>query len=400
MRLFKLISLMIWGVAAVVCCAPNRSATPLAELKESDFRAIVDGDTVALYRLTNGGEMEVAVTNFGARIVSIMVRDRDGEFQDVALGFDNIKDYVDKKMAIGATVGRFAGRIANGELTVDGVDYRLGMNDDIRLSTVHGGAMAWMNRVYKVEQVEPNSILLSFESASGESGFPGNIHFEVRYTLTADNSIDIDYYATSDAPTVLNVTNHTFFNLSGDYTVTNEEHEMVVEAERFVEINCDRCLPTGRVIEVADTPMDFRQKRVIGDYINDYSYAQLKANDGYDHKWVFDRKAEYSAKEQFVKGREQLWLHSPKSGITMRTYTSQPTVLISSAGYLNGANIGKGGLPLIRRGGICIETQSLGTAGGHGVSDYDYRGDPTNGGTLLTPDNAYRAFCRYSFSVE
>ncbi len=375
MRDLKLILAMIWGIAIAICCTPNSISTDgvtLSGLDPARFDTVLRNQPVALYVLRNESGMEVCITNFGARIVSIMARDRAGEMRDVTLGFDNIGEYIKRRMAIGATVGRYAGRVAAGVLEIDGVEYQLDQNSGG--NTLHGGSTGWMNEPFRVERVEQDMIEMSYVGEDGESGFPGEVHLVMSYRLTKDNAVEIDYQATSSKPTVVNLTNHTFFNLSGDPQYTMTDHTLRIEADSFAVVDHKTGVPLGEICAVESTPMDLRDGVVIQDVLQRRDFEQIRQQDGLDTRWIFNFDRDDK--------REQIYLYSPRSGIIMRTYTTQPSVHISTAGFLNGTIIGRGGLPLQQYGGICIETQ-------HPFSP-----------PVLHPGEEYIYNCRYEFSVK
>lgn len=373
MRRFAEIALIFWGVAALVCCAPNLNKgsgyTTLSGLESVKFDTIINGRVVGLYPLRNEQGMEVCVTNFGGRIVTILTKDRDDEYREVTLGFDNIGEYVKRRMAIGATVGRYAGRIAGGRLNIDGRTYQTDLNSDGL--TLHGGSRGWMNEPFEVISYSDNSIEMRYRAEDGENGFPGSVTLLMSYTLTQENAIEISYYATTDMPTMINLTNHTFFNLSGDGDI--KDHEIRVEADQYTPII--NSVPSSELMPVTGTPMDMRQRTSISKIFEEYeTYEQLRIQSGLDHRWVFnfDRVAD----------REQLYLYSPRSGITMKCYTTQPSVHISTAGFLDGSIVGRGGKPLVKHGGICIETQHATTP------------------PVTRVGRPYVYTCRYEFGVE
>ncbi|MFI3268825.1 MAG: aldose epimerase family protein [Rikenellaceae bacterium] len=375
MRYFAIIVAMIWGVATSVCCAPNcvsSDGTTLSGLDRAKFDTLLQGRPVALYVLRNERGMEVCITNFGARIVSIMAEDREGEMRDVVLGFDNIGDYIERRMAIGATVGRYAGRIAGGRLEIDGEVYQLTQND--KGNTLHGGEKQWMNEPFVVERVGDDFVEMSYVGEDGESGFPGEVKLRMSYRLKSDNALEISYLATTDKPTVVNLTNHAFFNLSGEYGSDMRDHILRVEADHFAVIDRVTGVPSGELRSVEGTPMDLRGDVVVDSVVGRKDFEQIEMQNGLDTRWVFnfDRDDE----------RPQISLYCPRSGIIMTTYTTQPSVHISTAAYLNGTIVGRGGATLAKYGGICLETQ-------HPIAP-----------PILRPDGEYRYGCCYKFGVR
>ncbi|MFI3289118.1 MAG: aldose epimerase family protein [Rikenellaceae bacterium] len=375
MRSFKTLLAMVWGVAALVCCTPNHSSElTLSGIDPARFDTTIMGESVALYTLKNRSGMEVCITNFGARIVSVMVEDRDGEFRDVVLGFDNIGEYVERRMAIGATVGRYAGRIPDGHITIDGKEYQIDVNEPKSNSSLHGGSLGWMNEVYRVESVEPQRITMSYRALDGENGFPADVALLMSYTLTDESAIEISYEATSSAPTVVNMTHHSFFNLSGDSSHPITDHMLRVDSDYTALIDTVVYRPTGELRSVEGTPMDLREEVVISDRIDRYDDNQIRTNEGLDHIWFFNHDRDES--------RAQAYLHSPESGISLRLYTTQPAVHIYTSNFLDPQIKGRNSRSFVRRGAICFETQ-------HALNVPE-----------LHPGKRYEYNCRYEFGVE
>ncbi len=375
MRFLTTLLAFIWGVAAVVSCAPNRSTErTLSGINPEDFKALVMGQQVALYTLRNEAGMELCVTNFGARIVSAMVRDRDGVYRDVVLGFDNVGEYIKRRMAAGATVGRYAGRIPDGKLMVDGKEYQIDINEEKSHSTLHGGSNGWMNDVYSVESVDEQCIVMSYCAQAGENGFPGQVTLTMSYTLTDDNAIEIEYDATSSAPTKVNLTYHSFFNLDGDSTHPVTDNVLWVDADYTAAIDTAIYRPTGELRSVEGTPMDLRQEVVIGDIIDRYDDDQLRTNDGLDHLWILNHDRDDEA--------PQAYLRSNATGITLKVYTTQPAVHVYSSNFFDSTIKGRNSRPFVRRGALCFETQ-------HALDVPE-----------LHPGGRYKYNCRYEFSVE
>lgn len=374
MRGFLLIVSMIWGVVALSCCTP--SALTQSGLDAARFETHFDGEAVSLYTLNGGDGMEVCVTNLGARVVSIMAKDRVGEWREVTLGFDNIDDYIERRMAIGGTVGRVAGRIKDGRIVVDGKSFQLSTNEDG--NTLHGGAVQWHNRPFKVIESSDDALTMRYISPDGESGFPGEVTLDVTYSVDGKGGLLIEYDATTTAATQFNLTNHTFFNLSGDPKVNNEENIIFIESDSVCYVDPIAIVNNGTFRSVTDTPMDLRRRVRLGD-VMDQDFEQTKIKGGFDHGWLLRCNGDGSL------GR--IVLYSPTSGITMETTTSQEIVHISAASFLNGGVIGRGGNPLIYRGGVCVETQHLSA---------DMEGNIAES-AMLRPERSYKGWCRYRF---
>lgn len=293
------------------------------------FDDVVAGKPVKLYTLTNANGMEACITNYGARLVSLLVPDRSGKLQDVVLGFNNITDYHQQKQNFGSTVGRYAGRLTLGGRMIS-----------------HGGYPGFADLVWKVTEQHPNSLQLQLLSPDGDNGFKGNLTATVTYSLTDENELSITYSATSDQPTDVNLTNHSFFNLSGDARSTVLNETLLVNGKQIAEYTPDKNL-TGRFVNVKGTPFDFTVAKPIGRDI-DADHPQLKVTNGYDHSFRLSTKGDIR--------KEAAKISDPVSGIVMRVFTTQPALLIYTGNGLNGTQVGKNGIAYQRRTGICFET--------------------------------------------
>lgn len=379
--------------AAIICmamlaaCAGKQPAQKPV-LAQSDFQMEFVGKKTDLYTLTNKNGMEVYVTNFGARIVAIMVPDKDGKMQDAVIGFSNIKDYTTQASDFGSSVGRYANRINQGQITLDGVTYQLPQNNFGHC--LHGGCtlepepMGWQNLPYEVESVTENSIVLVMNSADGEAGFPGNVVAKTTYTLTDDNSIDIKWTATTDKKTVINQTNHSYFNLNGDHSIPVTNHVLTLNADYYTP--CDSTyMTTGEILPVAGTPMDFTKGKEIGKEIDNYAFEQLKNGNGYDHNWVLNTKGDET--------KCAAKLYSPITGIYVKVYTNEPGIQFYSGNFLDGTGTGKQGQKMEQRTGCCLETQKF--------PDSPNKADlPGWYSAVLEPGQTYYSHCVYQFGVE
>ncbi|MBO6171863.1 MAG: galactose mutarotase [Bacteroidales bacterium] len=372
----------ICAAAAMIVGCGQKSATTLTKsgLNPEDFNAERDGATTALYTLTNKAGMEVCITNFGGRIVSIMVPDRNGEFKDVVHGFSTVQDYFPEnhKTDFGATIGRYANRINQGKITVDGVEYQLPQNNYGHC--LHGGPNGWQYKVAEVVESDGSHVKLKFDSPDGEANFPGHVTAFVTFTLTEDNAIDINYEATTDKTTVINMTNHSYFNLSGDGNNSIEGNELYINASNFTPVD-DTFMTTGEIVPVEGTPMDFRTAKKIGQDIN-ADYDQLHNGKGYDHNWVLDTKG-----DQTALAAE---LYCPESGIVLKEYTNEPGVQVYVGNFLDGTNTGKRGVTYNFRTAVCLETQHY----------PDTPNKPEWPTALLKPGETYHSFCRFAFSTK
>lgn len=304
-----------------------------------------DGGKTDLFRLRNPNGMEVCITNYGARVVSLLAPDREGRLEDVVCGFDKIADYVRQSQNYGATVGRYLGRILNAHLLIDGETYRLQANHPDG-HTAHGGSPNFGARLWTVRKYSDSSLTLSYLSPDGENGFPGNLAVSVTYTLTSDNELDIQYEATTDKPTVINLSHHSFFNISGRLDGSIEDQVLQVNASYFTPYDRKKCV-TGEKWPVHDTPFDFRLPRSIGERINE-PYAQLKITNGYDHAFVLDT--------QGSDARLAASVCDTSSGRIMEVYTTEPGLHIYTGNGLKGTMKGKRGIAYPFRGAVCFET--------------------------------------------
>ncbi|NCB25074.1 MAG: galactose mutarotase [Bacteroidia bacterium] len=382
MKLNQLIWLL--AIVAVVGCTQKQKEAPveqetLSGLKKSDFQSVVNGDSTNLYVLTNANGVEVTLTNYGGRIVSVMVPDRDGNMKDVVLGFDNINDYVNVDNNFGATIGRYGNRIAKGKITVEGVEYQLPLNNFGH--TLHGGPEGFDKKVFKAEQINNQAVAFSYLSKDGEANFPGNLDVKVTMTLTDDNAIDLQYEATTDKETVVNLTNHSYFNLSGDANNTILNDSLTICADAFTPVDTT-FMTTGEIAPVEGTPMDFRTPTVVGARINDYDYAQLKNGDGYDHNWVLNAKGDVKQLAASV--------YAPATGIVLDVYTDEPGVQVYTGNFLDGTVTGKNGAVYAKRNAICLETQKY--------PDSPNKADWPS--PYLKPGEKYTSRCIYKFSVK
>ncbi len=325
------------------------ATTPKAEphMKKTTFGKMPDGQVIDLYTLTNRNGMEVTITNYGGRVVSLLAPDRAGKVADIVLGFDDLGGYLRDNPYFGALVGRYANRIANGKFKLDGVEYHVPRNDGP--NALHGGIRGFDKRVWTAHDTskENPSLELSYLSKDGEEGYPGNLSVKVVYTLTDGNELEIDYTATADKDTVLNLTNHSYFNLAGQGNGDILKHQLMINADRFTPIN-SALIPTGELRPVDGTPFDFSKPTAIGARISNAD-EQLKFGKGYDHNFVLKRQGEGLV----VAAR----VTDPESGRVMEVLTTQPGVQLYTGNFLDGTIHGKGGRVYGYRSALCLETQ-------------------------------------------
>ena len=374
------------GVIAAILssCAPKQQSTEvltLSGLNPAKFETMIDSvKPVKLYTLKNAAGMEVCVTNFGGRIVSIMVPDKNGEMKDVVLGFDNMDDYQNVPSDFGASIGRYANRINQGKIVVEGEEIQLPKNNFGHC--LHGGPKGWQYQVYEANQIDDTKIALTMKSPDGDNNFPGNVTAVVTYTLTEDNAIDINYEATTDKTTVINMTNHSYFNLSGDPTTPITDHILYVNADNYTPVD-STYMTTGEIVPVKDTPFDFTTPKVIGQDIEKFEYEQMKFGNGYDHNWVLNSKGDVN-----VLAAKLL---SPTTGIYVEVYTNEPGIQVYSGNFLDGTAKGKKGITYAKRTGFCLETQK-------------YPDSPNKqwaeSNAYVAPGETYKSFCKFKFGVE
>jgi aldose 1-epimerase len=338
-----------------------------------------DGHEVFAYTLKNHNGMEVTITNFGGDVLSIKVPDRDGKFADVVLGFDSLADYEKQGPYFGALIGRYGNRLAKGQFKLDGKTYQVPTNDGP--NSLHGGKVGFDKRVWDAKESSDAAgqhLHLHYLSKDGEEGFPGNLTTDVTYTLTDKNELRISYSATTDKDTVLNLTNHTYFNLKGQGEGDILQHQVMINADKFTPVDAT-LIPTGELKNVAGTPFDFRQSHAIGEHIND-SDEQLKLGRGYDHNWVLNGGGKMGSAAKVVES---------STGRTLEVLTDQPGVQFYTGNFLDGTAKGKGKV-YNHRFGFCLETQHFPDSPNH----------PNFPSTELKPGQKFQSTTVYRFSTD
>jgi aldose 1-epimerase len=362
---------------------PYPTAEAKSKMQKQAFGKIQDGQSVDLYTLTNKYGMAVAISNFGGTLVSLKVPDRDGKLGDVVLGYDNPADYENGKAYFGGTIGRYGNRIAHGKFTLDGVVYSLPLNDGP--NTLHGGVRGFNKHVWIARDVSSSAgeaLELTYVSRDGEEGFPGTLTVKVVYTLFADeNAVKIEYTATTDKDTVLNLTNHSYFNLSGQGNGDILQHQLKLYASQFTPVDVT-LIPTGKLQDVQNTPFDFLQPIAIGQRIN-MNDEQLKFGRGYDHNWVLDKK---SPNTMSLAARA----YDPQSGRVLEVSTTEPGVQFYSGNFLDGTVRGKDGKVYAYRSAFCLETQ-------HFPDSPNQKNFPS---TELKPGQTLHSTSIYTFTVQ
>jgi aldose 1-epimerase len=345
------------------------------------FGKLEDGNQVFLYSIKNSSGMKVNIINYGAIVTHVFVPDKDGKIEDVVLGYDSLDGYVNDKVFLGAIVGRYGNRIANGKFSLDGKEYQLAKNNGE--NHLHGGPKGFYKVLWNAESVKSDSgesLRLKYVSKDGEEGYPGTVELTVTYTVTEANELKIDYEGKTDKPTVLNLTNHSYFNLSGDFTKTILDHELQINADRFTPVYQDS-ITTGELKEVKGTPFDFRKLTPVGLHINDKD-EQMQFGGGYDHNWVlnnFDRKV-----------REIALLYHPNTGRYMEVLSDQPGLQFYSGNFLDGSFAGKNGIIYNKRTALCLEAQFF----------PDSPNKPHFPSVTLRPSEIYRQTTIYKFSAK
>ena len=376
----NLLSLLVIALFLVNCTSTPKDEKTLSGLDKTKFQTVVNGDSTDLYVLKNASGMEVTITNFGGRIVSVMVPDKTGKMIDVVLGFDSISDYINVPSDFGATIGRYANRINQGKITIDDKTIQLPQNNFGHC--LHGGPQGWQYQVFKnVKQLDDSTIEMTRFSPDGDMNFPGNVEAKVIFTLTDDNAIKIDFSATSDQKTVINMCNHSYFNLGGDPTKAITEDELYINADNFTPVD-STFMTTGEILTVKETPMDFTTPKKVGKEINNYDYVQLKNGNGYDHNWVLNTAGDINLLAAKVV--------SPASGVTLEVFTNEPGVQVYTGNFLDGTVKGKKGITYNQRTGICLETQHY----------PDSPNKPQWPSVMLEPGKVYQSTCIYKFGVQ
>ncbi|MFP4620376.1 MAG: aldose epimerase family protein [Bacteroidales bacterium] len=317
--------------------------------KSKEQESMKKEQNIKAFTLTNENECEVKITNFGGKVMSLKVPDKDGNIGDVVLGYEHAEEYVEGNPFFGALVGRYGNRIGNAEFTLDGQTYELPKNDDS--NHLHGGPEGFHNVIWNAEKTTRNgneALNLTYVSEDGEMGFPGKLDVTVIYTLTADNELKIEYEATSNRKTVLNLTHHSFFNLKDAGKSKILEHELTINGDHFTPVS-EELIPSGEIRPVENTPMDFRETKNMGDGINS-DYQQIQYGNGFDHNWVLNKTE---------RGELNLAasVYEPTTGRKMEVYTTEPGMQFYAGNFLDGSDVGKNDIAYEQRSGFCLETQ-------------------------------------------
>jgi aldose 1-epimerase len=371
-------SLLLIVPLAILChaVAGLGQAQP-AGPKREPFGTTPDGKAVERFTLTNANGIELKAISYGGIITSLRVPDRTGKMDDIVLGFDKLDGYLKEPPFFGAIIGRYGNRIAKGQFALDGKTYKLATNNGV--NHLHGGVKGFDKVLWTVEPVGKNALAFSRVSADGEEGYPGNLRLRVTYTLTDRNELIVDYRASTDKATPVNLTQHSYFNLAGQASGDILGHQLTLHADRYTPVD-DTLIPTGELAPVEGTPFDFRQSTAIGARINN-DHPQLKAGKGYDHNWVLTRKG--SGLQPAARVVE------PTTGRTMEISTTEPGIQFYSGNFLDGTLTGKGGAVYKHRTGFCLETQHF----------PDSPNQPKFPTTTLRPGGEYRSQTVFTFGV-
>jgi aldose 1-epimerase len=351
-----------------------------ATIQKSDFGKMPDGTAVALYTLTNRKGMEAKITTYGGAIVSLKTPDRKGAMGDIVLGYDDLASYTEGKSYFGALIGRYGNRIAHGKFTLDGKTYSVPVNNGE--NSLHGGIRGFDKRIWTAHELPGGALELTYLSKDGEEGYPGNLTATVTYTLTDDNRLRIRYVAVTDKPTVLNLTNHSYFNLKGDGDILG--HLVTINSDQFLPVDAG-LIPTGKLRLVDGTPFDFRHPRTPGERIKQND-DQLKLANGYDHNWILIRP-------EMGPGMLSLAARVEESGVSgrvMEIYTDQPGIQFYTGNFLDGSDKGKGGQVYNQHAGFCFETQHY----------PDSPNIPAFPSTVLRPGQKYDTTTEFRFSAK
>jgi aldose 1-epimerase len=361
-------------LAALVAACSNEKKKVMEDSQENPYTTLqTQTDT-----LINSKGLTAIITPFGGKLMTLKVPDRNGDLGDVVLGYDLADEYIKGNPYFGALIGRYGNRIAKGKFSIDGKEYQLATNNGA--NALHGGPVGFHNLLWQKKSTSSNQMVLTYLSKDGEEGYPGNLNAQVTYTLTDDNELVIDYEAVTDAPTIVNLTHHSFFNLAGEGNGDILNHVITIHAATFTPVDSG-LIPTGELKPVKGTPFDFTKPTPIGQHINETD-EQLKNGKGYDHNWVLTKKANELSLAATVS--------ESTSGRIMEVWTTEPGLQFYSGNFLDGTNIGKGGKKYEYRTGFCLEAQHFPDSPNH----------PDFPSTVLRPGEAYTQKTIYKFKVQ
>jgi len=383
-------------VAVIACGAPPQEEAPVmpetpgASVARSDFGSLPDGRTVELFTLTNANGVEVRLMEYGGIVLSILAPDRDGNLGDIVLGYDDLAGYLANNPYFGALIGRYGNRIANARFTLDGEVYELAANDGV--NHLHGGEVGFDKVLWEgtpLERADGAGVTLAYTSVDGEEGYPGTLTVEVDYLLNNDDELVIEYRATTDAPTPVNLTHHSYFNLAGSGDIL--DHELMINGSTYTPVD-STLIPTGEIAAVAGTPFDFTMATAIGARIEEDD-EQLIRGGGYDHNFVLERSddgASVSADGSLAAMELAAQVTDPLTGRVLEVVTTEPGLQFYSGNFLDGTITGKGGQVYVYRSGFCLETQHF----------PDSPNQPDFPSTILRPGERYHSRTIYRFRTD
>ena len=369
----------------------------LSKLDPAKFVGTYNGKATKLYVLRNAKNMEVCITNFGGRVVSIMAPDKDGKLTDVVLGYDNVAQYADSENSpsdYGASIGRYANRISNSHFFIDNVEYKLvGNNGPDNANCLHGGPTGWQYQVYDAKQIDAQTLKLTIVSPDGDNGFPGEVTATTTYKLTDDNILDITWEATTTKETMINQTNHCYFNLNGEFDKEGMNMELFVDADNFTPSDINY-IPTGEIRSVAGTPFDFRKPKVLSTVVDNNSFEQIKNAGGIDHNFCLNTYNHATGKGDDSKVCASLY--SPKTGIFLEVFTNEPGIQVYTGNFQGVGKdadiLRKHGIKYPKHVSVCLESQKY--------PDSPNRAGENWPAANLKPGETYKSHCAYKFSVK
>ncbi|MGG7661269.1 aldose epimerase family protein [Dyadobacter sp. BHUBP1] len=380
MRRIPFLLTALVGLAIFSCSKTKNEEKMISTISKEAFGQLPDGQQADLYTLTNANGMTVNITNYGGIITKLTAPDKNGQWADVVLGFDSLAPYLSGHPFFGALVGRYGNRIAKGKFKLNGQEYSLAINNGP--NALHGGTKGFDKVIWKATEIKQDSVVglqLEYTSKDMEEGYPGNLTVKVVYTLDNENALTIDYTATTDKPTVVNLTNHSYFNLTG-LKRDILDHEVTIASDSIVPVDTT-LIPTGKLRAVEGTPFDFRKATKVGAGIDKIEDEQIKAGGGYDHCWVLKRSG--GGLEKFATVKD------PESGRVMEVYTTEPGVQFYTGNFLDGKLTGKGAT-YSKRFGLCLETEHY----------PDSPNQPQFPTTTLNPGETYKTTTKYKFSAQ
>lgn len=369
-RIFKIISL--FSLIFLSDCQKNKN---LLMITNEEFKRGYESQNIELHTLSNKNGVICQLTNIGARIVSVWTPDKNGNLKDIIVGYDNANDFINNKNNFGATIGRYGNRIANAKFLLDSISYKLEANNG--KNSLHGGFHGFHTKIWKGKIIDKNSISFTYLSPDMEEGFPGNLKVEVVYTLNDENALSIEYFAETDKKTVVNLTNHSYFNLAGQGGGGVNNHLLHINADRYTPVD-EGMIATGEIISIKNTPLDFTEFKEIGEDIES-DHIQIQYGDGYDHNFVINQSSDINFAAKVIEPESERW---------MEVYTNEPGMQFYGGNFLNA--IGKNGHVYKPRHALCLETQHY----------PDSPNKPNFPSTVLDIGDKYYSICIYKFGVK